>query len=120
MLCRTNYPGFKNPMTVIIVEMNKQISKIGGKDMTEDTRIILDRLDTMDATMGKLGAGVETMKSDVKSVKSKVEVLGSKMETVESKIETLEFKIKNLESDMNEVKDITTEIRKVDTLCSAV
>lgn len=74
--------------------------------MTEDTRIILDRLDTMDIKMDKLG-------SEVNTVKSKMEVLETKMGTVESRIETLEFKMETVESNINTLESNVKEIKNI-------
>lgn len=86
--------------------------------MTEDTKIILERLDWMDSKIDQLDSRMDkmdsridtfdfrmdTLDSRIDTLGSKMDTLGSRMDTLDSRMDTLGSRMDTLEFSVNEVK----------------
>ena len=72
--------------------------------MTEDTKIILERLDWMDSKIDQLDSRMDKMDSRMDTLDSRMDTLDSRMDTLDSRMDTLDSRIDTLEFSVNEVK----------------
>lgn len=81
--------------------------------MSEETRLILEKLETIDAGMKELRGDVQELKSDVSELKTDVAVLKSDVAGLKSDVQALDYRVDKLEKNQIELKMVyENELRK--------
>ena len=66
--------------------------------MTEETKLILDKLEIVGSDVRELKIRVGSLETKVDSLETKVESLDSKVDSLETKVDSLETKVESLDS----------------------
>ena len=66
--------------------------------MTEDTKIILERLDQMDSKIDQLDSRMDQMDSRMDKMDSRIDQLDSRMDQMDSKIDKMDSRINTLDA----------------------
>lgn len=81
--------------------------------MTEDTKIILERIDQMDSKIDKLDSRMDRIDSGMDTLNSRMDKIDSRMDKIDSRMDTIEDSIVEVKTQVTDIQLILeNEIRR--------